>query len=324
MKKSLMVLGGTGLFGKTILDSYLKGNLEKYNINDLILVGNQFNEIKKIFFNSKKKKKVFFLKLNLKIAKKLPYADYIIYAAEYVSYNKILKNYKNKNSIETLNNSFEILSHNFFLKSKILYISSGAVYAKQKKMSKKKFTENAKLFSIKNNKLTTINEIYLANKLIGEKKTFELSNKYNRKTSIVRCFALIGKFLPLNKQYAIGNFINSVIKKTNIKIKEKSSNSVFRSYMHTDDLVECLMKVIISANNKCNVYNIGSDKAISIWQLAKYFSKKFNIKFIYPKQDMNKFDFYIPNTKKIRNKFKLKIRTDIKNLIKKTLKEIRA
>ena len=51
MKKSLMVLGGTGLFGKTILDSYLKGNLEKYNINDLILVGNKFNEIKKIFFN---------------------------------------------------------------------------------------------------------------------------------------------------------------------------------------------------------------------------------------------------------------------------------
>jgi len=56
------------------------------------------------------------------------------------------------------------------------------------------------------------------------------------------------------------------------------------------------MKVIIFANNKCNVYNIGFDKAISIWQLAKYFSKKSNIKFIYPKQDMNKFDFYIPNT----------------------------
>ena len=30
-----MVLGGTGLFGKTILDSYLKGNLEKYNISKL-------------------------------------------------------------------------------------------------------------------------------------------------------------------------------------------------------------------------------------------------------------------------------------------------
>lgn len=323
MRKSLMVLGGTGFFGQTILDSYLEGNLKKYNINNLILVGNKFNKIKKILFNSKKKKKVFFLKLNLKKAKKLPYADYIIYAAEYVSYRKILNNYKNRNSIETINNCFKILSNNFFLKSKILYISSGAVYAKEKKFLKKKFTENAKLFYIENNKFKTINEIYLANKLIGEKKTFELSYKYNRKTSVVRCFALIGKFLPLNKQYAIGNFINSVIKNSDIKIIEKSSKTVFRSYMHTDDLVECLMKVIVSANNNCNVYNIGSDKAISIWQLAKYFSKKFNIKFIYPKQDMKKFDFYIPNTKKFRNKFKLKIRTDIKNLIEKTIKEIR-
>ena len=112
MKKSLMVLGGTGFFGKTILDSYLKNGLNKYNINNLILVGNQFNEIKKIFIKSKKKKKVIFLKLDLKKAKKLPYSDYIIYAAEYVSYNKILKNYKNNNSLKTLNNCFKILSNN--------------------------------------------------------------------------------------------------------------------------------------------------------------------------------------------------------------------
>jgi dTDP-glucose 4,6-dehydratase len=323
MNKSLMVLGGTGFFGKTLLDSYLKDDLKNYNINNLILVGNRFNEIKKIFNKAKKKRKVLFLKLNLKHAEKLPYSDYIIYAAEYVSYNKILKNYKNNNSLQTLNNCFKILSNNLFLKSKILYVSSGAVYAKQIKMSKKRFRETSKLFSIINNKFNSVNQMYLANKLIGEKKILELSSKYNRKTSIIRCFALIGKFLPLNKQYAIGNFINSVIKKKNIIINEKSSKYVFRSYMHTDDLIKCLMRVVISSNNKCNIYNVGSDKAISIWQLATYFSKKFKIKFIYPKQNMKKFDFYIPNTKKIRKKFGFKINTDIKQLIDKTLREIK-
>jgi dTDP-glucose 4,6-dehydratase len=323
MKKSLMVLGGTGFFGKTILDSYLKNGLNKYNINNLILVGNQFNEIKKIFIKSKKKKKVIFLKLDLKKAKKLPYSDYIIYAAEYVSYNKILKNYKNNNSLKTLNNCFKILSNNLFLNSKILYVSSGAVYAKQKNFLMKKFTETSRFFSIKNKKPKNAYEIYLNNKLIGEKKIFELSSKYNRKTSIIRCFALIGRYLPLNKQYAIGNFINSVAKKKSIRIHEKSSKYVFRSYMHTDDLLKCLMRVLISSNNNCNIYNVGSDKAISIWQLASYFSKKFNIKFIYPKQEMKKFDFYIPNIKKIRKKFKINITTDIKKQIDKTLKEIK-
>jgi len=51
-----MVLGGTGFFGQTILDSYLEGNLKKYNINNLILVGNKFNKIKKKKKKKKKKK----------------------------------------------------------------------------------------------------------------------------------------------------------------------------------------------------------------------------------------------------------------------------
>jgi len=318
-----MVLGGTGFFGKVLLDAYLKQELKKYNINNLILVGNKFGNVKKILLNSKNKKKVFFLKRNLKKEKELPYADYIIYATKYVNYNKILSNYINNSGIKSLNNCFRILSKNTFLKSKILYVSSGAVYAKQKKMNKKKFSEKAKLYTINNSRLKSINEMYLFNKLVGEKKTLELSEKYARKTSIVRCFALIGKFLPLKKQYAIGNFINSVINKTKIKIHEKSSQNVFRSYMSCDDLVKCLMKVVISSNSKCEIYNIGSDKAISIWSLANYFAKRFKINFLYPRQNKKKFDFYIPNTKKIRTKFKFNISTNVKLLIDRTLNEMK-
>lgn len=318
-----MILGGTGFFGKVLLDAYLNEQLKKYNINNLILVGNKFKKVKKILSNFRSKKKVFFLKQNLIKANTLPYADYIIYAAEYVSYNKILSNYKNNRGRKSLNNCFRILSKNIFLKSKILYVSSGAVYSKQKKKNKKKFTESSKLYSINNREPNNTNEMYLVNKLVGEKKTLELTKKYKRKTSIVRCFALVGKFLPLNKQYAIGNFINSVIKKTKIKIHEKSSKNVFRSYMSSDDLVKCLMKVIISSDNKCEIYNIGSDKAISIWSLANYFAKKFKLKFVYPKQNKKKFDFYVPDIRKIRNKFKINIATNINQLIDRTLNEIK-
>jgi hypothetical protein len=57
MKKSLMILGGTGFFGKVFLDAYLKNSLNNQNINSLILVGNNFKEVKKIISDSKKKKK---------------------------------------------------------------------------------------------------------------------------------------------------------------------------------------------------------------------------------------------------------------------------
>jgi nucleoside-diphosphate-sugar epimerase len=323
MNKSLMILGGTGFFGRVLLDSYLNNDLKKFKINKLILVGNNFIQVKKILLHSKIKKKVLFLKKNLSKSKKLPYADYIIYAAEYVSYNKILTNYKNKNDLKVLNNSFKILSKNIFLKSKILYISSGAVYQKKKNKEKKKFTENDNLYLIDNSKLKNVNEIYLANKLIGEKKTIELSSKYKRKTSIVRCFALVGKFLPLNKQYAIGNFINSAINKTKIKIHDKSSKNVFRSYMSTGDLVKCLIKIVISLNTKCEIYNIGSDRAVSIWSLANYFAKKFKIKLSYPKQTNKKFDYYVPDIRKIKNKFKINITRNINQLIDRTLNEIK-
>jgi dTDP-glucose 4,6-dehydratase len=324
MKKSLMILGGTGFFGKVFLDAYLKNSLNNQNINSLILVGNNFKEVKKIISDSKKKKKILNIKLNLRKAKKLPYADYIIYAAEYVSYNKILNNHKNNKAIQTLDNCFKILSNNVFLKSKILYVSSGAVYKKHDFFKRRKFTEKSEIYSLKSIKHKTIKEMYLANKLTGEKKISELCKMYSRKTSIVRCFALIGKYIPLTKHYIIGNLLNSVIKKKMIKIYEKSSKFVFRSYMHTDDLVKCLMNVLISSNKKCPIYNVGSENPISIWQLGNYFSKKFNIKVIYAKQNMRKFDFYIPCVKKIKKKFNLDLDMNVHHLIDRTIKDIRS
>ena len=64
-----MVLGGTGFFGKVLLDAYLKQELKKYNINNLILVGNKFENVKKILLNSKNKKKSFFFKAEFKKSK---------------------------------------------------------------------------------------------------------------------------------------------------------------------------------------------------------------------------------------------------------------
>ena len=128
----------------------------------------------------------------------------------------------------------------------------------------------------------------------------------------------------MNKQYAVGNFIDDALNKNTIKIESKNCKGVFRGYMHTNDLVKCTMNVICSADNHCEIYNVGNDKAISIWKLANYLSKKFNVSISYPKQQNKKINFYVADVRKIRNKFKINFSTNFKNLIDNVVKEIKA
>lgn len=313
-----MILGGSGFFGKTFLESYLQEKLSEYEITKFILVSRNNKALQKISKNSKKK--IIILKKDLSKTKNIPFADYIIHAAEYVNPLKINRNYKKGLDLKTHNNVFKILSSNKFLKSKLIYISSGSVYLERDK--KKKLDEKSKIYHRKFEKLKTHHEIYINNKIIGEQMTRDLSRDYSIKTSIVRCFALVGSHLPLNAQYAIGNFIFSVLKKKPIKIFEKSSKTVFRSFMHTDDLVSWLMIIVKNSKVSCPIYNVGSNQSISIWSLAKYFSKTYNLKFIYPKQELKKFDYYVPSTKKAQKNLGLKIKFELKESINYTLKII--
>lgn len=315
-----MILGGSGFFGKTFLESYLQEKLSEYKITKLILVSRNNKAIQKISKNSKKKITIF--KKNLSNAKNIPFADYIIHAAEYVNSLKITRNYKKGLDLKTFDNVFKILSSKKFAKSKLIYISSGSVYSERNSFQKKKLHEKSKIHLRRFEKLKTSHEIYVNNKIIGEQMTKNLSRDHGIKTSIVRSFALVGKHLPLNAQYVLGNFIFSILKKKPVKIFEKSSKSVFRSFMHTDDLVRWLMTIVKNSKVSCPIYNIGSNQPISIWSLAKYISKTYDLQFIYPKQENKKFDYYIPSTKKAQKNLGLKIKFDLKKSINYTLKTI--
>ena len=76
--KSLLIIGGTGFFGKSILD-YFKSN-NHLAINKIIIFSRkkQNIQINKIL---KKKIKIIKMSENIRNIKKLPRADYVIYAA---------------------------------------------------------------------------------------------------------------------------------------------------------------------------------------------------------------------------------------------------
>lgn len=83
---------------------------------------------------------------------------------------------------------------------------------------------------------------------------------------IARVFALVGPHLPLNKQFAIGNFLSDAIVGKQIAIYGDGSN--YRSYLYAADMAAWLWAVLLKGRH-CRAYNVGSDEIISIFALAE-------------------------------------------------------
>jgi nucleoside-diphosphate-sugar epimerase len=95
------------------------------------------------------------------------------------------------------------------------------------------------------------------------------------KVKIARVFALVGPHLPLNKQFAIGNFLSAAMASEQIVIH--GDGTPHRSYMYAADMAAWLWAVLIKGEPS-RAYNIGSDASISIRALAERVSLILNRK----------------------------------------------
>ena len=99
------------------------------------------------------------------------------------------------------------------------------------------------------------------------------SDKPGLEVAIARCFAFVGPHLPLDKHFAIGNFIGSAIRCEDIRIQ--GDGMPLRSYLYAADLA-CWLWVMLFDAKSGRAYNVGGDEALSIRDLAHRVNRVLN------------------------------------------------
>ncbi len=242
-QKRIFLTGGTGLFGKWLLDF-----LQALEVKVVILSRNpaQFPELGK---NSN----ITFIQGDVRnFSFPSGHFDYVIHAATEAS---VKLNQENPDEMVSVivDGTRRVLE---FSKQagvkRLLYVSSGAVCG------------------IQPPELSHIPETFPCNPVTaygkGKLKAEQLCLESDVEAVIARPFAFVGPWLPLDTHFAIGNFIGNCLRDESIEIK--GDGTPLRSYMYGTDLAEWLWTILLSGEPS-RIYNVGSDDAISISDLAR-------------------------------------------------------
>ena len=311
---TLLVIGGSGFFGKSILSAYVRGLLDPWCITHINLIARsatKLNEQNPELLNST----VSLFDLDITRCHDLPSGDIIIHAAASADPAQyVLAPTVEQDNITRGASHFCNLLDSAHRQSKILYVSSGAVYGQ--------VTANS----------LNITENFAPSPIIDEEKLYYACGKRTAesailqrglqggKVSIARCFAFVGAHLPLQKHFAIGNFIADGLKGQPIKVN--APHLVYRSYMHADDLVVWLMTIAANSNTGCPTYNVGSPHAIELRDLALKVARFFNLPTIIPNLSSDKIDWYVPCTNRATEALNLRLTIPLEQAIESTITAI--
>jgi nucleoside-diphosphate-sugar epimerase len=316
-EKHLFITGGTGFFGCWLLESFAWAN-DKLKLNASVLVLTRDYDA----FQKKAPHLADHPSINFHIGnvKNFDFPEgefsHIIHAATSAS-----ATLNDENSLLMFDTNVAGTRHNLDFAvhcgaKKFLLTSSGAVYGKQPP------------------DMTHIPEDYCGapdpidpTSAYGEgKRAAELlcalyAKKYAIEPKIARCFAFVGPYLPLDIHYAIGNFIRDGLNGGPIRVK--GDGTPYRSYLYAADLAIWLWTILLKGES-CRPYNVGSEEAITIQELANVvagcFDRPIEVRIAKSPHPGKQAERYVPAANRAQEELSLHQFIHIKDSISRTIR----
>ena len=313
---SIFITGATGFFGKWLLESFIYLNKElSLDVNICALSRNPENFLQQFPFY-KSEKCLTWIKGDIRTFE-FPKEQfgYIIHAATDADAN--LNAEHPLLMLDTITEGTRRILEFARKQSEIkafLLTSSGAVYGKQPE-NITNIGETDSFYIDINNPVSA----YAEGKRLSELYCSIYAKQYNIPVKIARCFAFVGPYLPLDKHFAIGNFIRDGLNGQNITII--GDGSPLRSYMYAADLVIWLWALLLKGNSG-EAYNVGSDKPITIKELAMKVAGFFpgiSVNILNQIRTTDRIQNYIPDVSKFKKKFNFIEDIELENAIQKTI-----
>lgn len=138
---------------------------------------------------------------------------------------------------------------------------------------------------------------------------------------IARCFAFVGPYLNLDFHYAVGNFIRDGL--VNGPIYVLGDGTAYRSYLYAADLAIWLWTILF-CGTPGETYNVGSDDAVSIkdlaYEVAALFSNSLQVVMAQSPVPGLPPERYVPLVKKARENLGLDSWINLREALRRTVK----
>lgn len=197
---------------------------------------------------------------------------------------------------------------------KFLLLSSGAVYGKLPSGLEQMAEDNT------NAPKPEDHNVYGEGKRVAELLLGIYARSNGLEATVARCFSFVGPYLPMDAHFAIGNFIRDGLSGRTIQVK--GDGRAVRSYLYASDLAVWLWTILFRGEPG-RAYNVGSDRAISIkdlaYTVAGCFSPPPEVRIENQNSDNLQSNSYVPFTDRAQQELGLKQTVDLTEAIRKCI-----
>lgn len=316
-ERKVFITGGTGFFGKWLLESFVWANDQLKLDAQMLVLSRNPESFKAMYPHLAEASCIRFHQgdvRNFEFPRER--FDFIIHAATDASAQLNIENplLMVDTIVDGTRRTLEFARH--CGTKRTLLISSGAVYGKQP----------PDLSHVPEDYSGAPDSLQPASAYGEVKRLAELlcsiyQKEYNIEITIARCFAFVGPYLNLNIHYAVGNFIRDGLAGSPISVS--GDGTPYRSYLYIADLAIWLWTILFRGVSG-EAYNIGSEDAISIRDLAYEVAESFpnSPKVVIAKSPVpgKPVERYVPSVKKARENLGLDSRINLEEALHRTIK----